>query len=249
MRPDRDLRVAVGFLTRVPVGDVTSGGAVEVDLAGAVPWFPLVGAGVGLSVGGAWRGLVEVFPPFVAATLAVAAGLLLTGAFHHDGLADMADAFGGGWTVEQRFEILRDSRLGTYGSAALAMALLVEVAALASLPPGQGLGAAVAAHAIGRSVAVATMVLAPVAGDGLGAAYMRQLRPLPVAVGVAAGLVVAVVAGPVLIGWPILGAAVSAAAVVALAVRKVGGVTGDVLGAVTVLGTLAALVAMTAGVA
>ena len=87
---------------------------------------------------------------------------------------------------------------------------------------------------------------------------VRRLRAAPgftlaaalcVAVGVAAGLVVAVVAGPVLIGWPILGAAVSAAAVVALAVRKVGGVTGDVLGGVSVLGTLAAFVAMTAGVA
>ena len=83
-----------------------------------------------MTVPGLQRG---VFSLLVAASLTVAFGLLVTGAFHHDGLADIADAFGGGWTVEQRFEILRDSRLGTYGTSALTMALLVEVASLSSL--------------------------------------------------------------------------------------------------------------------
>ena len=188
MQPVRDLRVAVGFLTRIPVGDVAAGDPSRVRIAASVPWFPIVGAGIGLTVGGVWRGATEVVPPVLAAALAVAFALLITGAFHHDGLADIADAFGGGWTVEQRFEILQDSRLGTYGTASLCMALLIEVVALASLTPSQGFGALVAAHALGRSAALGAMMLAPMAGSGLGASYMKELSTVWSLVGVAAAL-------------------------------------------------------------
>lgn len=242
MQPVRDLRVAVGFLTRVPVGDVSNGGSVPVRLASAVPWFPLVGAAIGLAQGLVWWGLAEVVSPLLAAALAAAVALLITGAFHHDGLADIADAFGGGWTVEQRFEILKDSRLGTYGTSALAMALLVEVSAVSSLEPVDGLGALVTAHTLGRGAALVAMLVAPVAGDGLGASYMRGLSPVSVTLGVAAGIAVAVFASPVLVVWPIAAAVVAALAVVALAHRKIGGVTGDVLGAITVCSLLASLV-------
>ena len=242
MQPIRDLRVAVGFLTRLPVGDVSDGGTKPVRLASAVPWFPIVGAAIGLAQAGVWRGMAELVSPFVAAALATAAALLITGAFHHDGLADIADAFGGGWTEEQRFEILKDSRLGTYGTAALAMALIIEIATVASFDPAAGFGAIVAGHALGRAGALAAMVLAPVGGDGLGASYTADLSRSWVTVGVVAGIAIAAVASPVLVVWPLLACAASSVVVVALSVRKIGGVTGDVLGAIAVCGMLAALV-------
>ena len=246
VQPIRDLRVALGFLTRIPVGDVSRGGTARVQLASAVPWFPFVGAGVGLAHAGVWRGLVEVTSPLVAASVATAVALLITGAFHHDGLADIADAFGGGWTAEQRFEILKDSRLGTYGTSALAMALIIEVASVASLDPNQGFGAIIAAHVLGRAFALAAMVVAPVGGDGLGASYTKDLSTPLVAVGIAVGIAIAAVASPVLVVWPLLAALGMSAAVVVLAVRKIGGVTGDVLGAITVCAALASLVTTTA---
>lgn len=238
----RDLRVAVGFLTRVPVGDVSGGDPGSVRLASAVPWFPVVGLGIGAIQGAVWFGLAQVVSPLVAAAVAVAAMLLVTGAFHHDGLADIADAFGGGWTVEQRFEILKDSRLGTYGTAALAMALMLEVVTLASFADEAGFGAVLAAQVLGRVAALMVMLAAPVAGDGLGASYMRELSGLWVIAGSAAGIAIAALVSPVLVVWPLLASAVAALAVVALAIRKIGGVTGDVLGAVTVLAGLASLV-------
>lgn len=242
MRPLTDLRVAVGFLTRVPVGDVSRGDPASVRVADAVPWFPLVGALIGLVHGAAWRGLVEVLAPLPAAAVATAVALAITGAFHHDGLADMADAFGGGWTVEQRFEILKDSRLGTYGTAALAMALMIEVTAVAELSPNEGLWALVAAHAIGRAAAVITMMVAPVGGDGLGASYATELSKPAAMIGGAVAVAVMVIASPVMPVWPLVGAAVATFAVMVLAVRKVGGFTGDVLGAITVAATVTCIV-------
>lgn len=211
-------------------------------LASAVPWFPLVGALIGLVHGAAWRGLSEVMAPLPAAAVATAVTLLITGAFHHDGLADMADAFGGGWNFEQRFEILKDSRLGTYGTSALAVALIVETATVAELSPTDGLWALVGAHSIGRAVAVLTMLTAPVAGDGLGAAYATELSKPIAVLGVVAGVVVMVITSPVMPVWPLIGAVGATVAVVALSIRKIGGFTGDVLGAITVLATLTCLV-------
>lgn len=242
MKPLHDLRVAIGFLTRVPVGDVGS----NVKMSAAVPWFPVVAGVIGLVHAGVWRGMVEVTSPLLAAAIATAAALLVTGAFHHDGLADCADAFGGGWTVEQRFEILKDSRLGTYGTASLATALLIEVAAVASLSPDDGFGGVVAAHIIGRCVAMMAMLLAPVGGDGLGAAYMRDLSWVWSSVGIAAGLAAVWFVSPVLFVWPVLAGCVAGAAVVALSIRKIGGITGDALGAIAVCAMLAALTATVA---
>jgi len=242
MQPLTDLRVAIGFLTRVPVGDVSRGDPSLVRVAAAVPWFPIVGATIGLFHAGVWRGLVEVMAPLPAAAVATAAALLVTGAFHHDGLADMADAFGGGWTIEQRFEILKDSRLGTYGTSALAMALIVEVAAVSELSPANGAWALIGAHAVGRAGAVLTMIVAPVATDGLGATYVTDLSKPAAFLGIAIAVAVAVATSPVLALWPLVAALTATAATVGLAIRKIGGFTGDVLGAITVVATITYLV-------
>ena len=240
--PLHQLRVAVGFLTRIPMGDVTRGGRIEVDMAKAVPWFPLVGAVIGAAIGGVYVFSDELLNVRVASVLAVAAGLLITGAFHHDGLADIADAFGGGTTVERRMEILKDSRLGTYGTAALCVAIVGEILAISELKGAEAFAAIVVAHSLGRSMALGAMILAPPAGGGLGADYMERLSPIGVLAGMLVGVAAAVILSPVFPLITIGVATVSAVVVVALSIRKIGGINGDVLGAIVVVSGLATLI-------
>lgn len=220
---------AVQFLTRVPI---RSRAAVPTERV--VPWLPFVGVLIGAAVGGAAVGLVELVPVAVAAALAIAVGLLITGAFHEDGLADIADAFGGGVTRQRRFEILKDPRHGTYGVAALCTSVVLRVIAAASIVSSAALFTGfVAAHALGRTGAVLAMTAVPPATEaGLAADHAKRLPALPTAI----GIVVPVGVVTVVAGWwigPLLAATlVGAAAVSALAVRKIGGLTGDVLGAI-----------------
>ena len=222
------LLAALQFLTRVPIRLRR-----EPSLERTVAWFPVAGALIGAAVGGVAAGLWFAVPPIVAAACAVAVGLLITGAFHEDGLGDVADAFGGGWTVERRLEILKDSRHGTYGVAAICMSIVLRVVSLGSMAgPWRMFTAAIAAHTMARVAAVAmaaTMRLAT--HSGLGADYGRGTTPVRAVVGIAAGLAVTVAA----VGWwagPLLAAAVvGVTATGLLAHRKIGGISGDVLGA------------------
>jgi len=220
---------ALQFLTRVPIRTEE-----EIPHHRVVPWFPIAGLVIGSTVGAVAATGSELLPPLVTAAVAVTVGLLVTGAFHEDGLADIADAFGGGWTVERRLEILKDSRHGTYGVAALTASVALRIAAGASIPTATALFASfVAAHVLGRSAAVIAMRSAPPATDsGLGVSAAAALKPVPTAAGLASGL--AIVSG--LVGWwvlPFLAATmVGTAGTVVLARRKIGGLAGDVLGAV-----------------
>ena len=118
---------------------------------------------------------MEVVPATVAAAVAVLGGVALTGAFHEDGLADTADALGG-TTPERRREILKDSRHGSYGVAAMTGSIVVRILCLASLGPAAAFAGAVAAHTLGRGAAVSVMRLAPATSrPGLGADYTRSL--------------------------------------------------------------------------
>jgi len=240
--PFQQLRVAFGFLTRIPVGDVTNGGRTHIDMSRAVPWFPVVGLAIGAAVGGVYVFADELLNVRVASLLAVGAGLLITGAFHHDGLADIADAFGGGTTVEKRLEILKDSRLGTYGTAALCTAIVGEVLAISELKGATAVAAIVVAHCLGRAMALAAMILAPTAGDGMGADYIANLSPLAALLGLVVGVVATVILSPIFPLVTICVAAVPTIAIVALAIRKIGGINGDVLGAITVVSGLATIV-------
>lgn len=225
----RNLRGAIVLLTRVPVA---TGGPPS--LTAAVPWFPIVGALVGGIVGGAAAGLFHVVPPFVGAALAVLLGVLITGAFHEDGLADTADAFAGGWTRDDRIRILDDPLHGTYGVAALCGSIVVRVACLGSLgfSPAAAFACTVAAHALGRATAVGLMVAVPVARpDGLGAEYARSLPRGRGLAGVSSGVIIAAVATGWWVGPFVAGSLVAGSSVAWLTKRKLGGITGDVLGA------------------
>ena len=222
------LLAALQFLTRVPIRL-----RAEPSLPRTVAWFPVAGAVIGAAVGGAAAGMWHLTPPLVAAAVAVAIGLLATGAFHEDGLGDVADAFGGGWTVEHRLEILKDSRHGTYGVAAMCTSIVLRIVALGSLPgPATMFAAAVAAHTMGRVAAVAMAGTMPLATSaGLGVDYGRSTTRGRAALGCLSGVAITALAT----GWwaaPLLAAAAAASlATGALARRKIGGISGDVLGA------------------
>jgi adenosylcobinamide-GDP ribazoletransferase len=237
------LLAALQFLTRVPIRLRR-----EPSLNATVAWFPVAGAIIGAAVGGVAAGLWFVVPPLVAGAVAVAVGLLITGAFHEDGLGDIADAFGGGWTVERRLEILKDSRHGTYGVSAICASIVVRMIALGSLPgPWAMFTGAVAAHTMGRVAAVAmagTMKLAT--HSGLGADYGRGTTRVRAAVSVGTGIAISALA----VGW--WSAALTGAALVAvigtgtLARRKIGGISGDVLGATEQVAECLCLVVLSA---
>ncbi|MBC9180481.1 adenosylcobinamide-GDP ribazoletransferase, partial [Pseudoroseomonas ludipueritiae] len=129
-----DFSAALGLLTRLPTGWLPQHNSAA-GFARSIWAYPLVGLGIGAAGGavmaaGLWLGL----PPLVAALWSLAATLLLTGGFHEDGLADTADGFGGGRDRARKLEIMRDSRIGSYGVLALVLALGLRAAALAALP-------------------------------------------------------------------------------------------------------------------
>jgi len=225
------LRDAASFLTRIPLHRASA--TRPLNMSAAVPWFGVLGALLGALQGAVYVGGYEVATPALAAAFSVALLALVTGAFHHDGLADMADGFGGGWSREQRLDVMKDSRLGTYGATALVCVIIIEVAALAALAGWIAFAAAVTAHALSRVVATGVMIVATPASDsGLGVDYLSGLsRPAVLATSALAIAATGVTFG--LIAVPIVGAAyLSAAVVVRLATAKIGGITGDVLGAI-----------------
>lgn len=221
--------LAVTFLTRVPVRCVP---ADSHRLARAVAWFPVVGALVGAAIAGVYAAASLAFPPLVAATIGIGSGVLLTGAFHEDGLGDTADALAGGWTREERLRIMRDPRLGTYGVAAVAISLLLRAFALSTLDPWDGAAALVSAHALGRAAAIGMLGVLPAAADyGLGASYAAAVTRGRVVAGVTVGIVLGSAALGALVIPALAAATVGVAGLGLIARRKIGGVTGDVLGA------------------
>lgn len=232
---------AVQFLTRVPVRR-----AAAADTATIVVWFPVVGALVGAAVGAMAAGLGELVPASVAAVVAVLTGVLITGAFHEDGLADTADAVAGGWTVERRLEILKDPRHGSYGVAALCGSIVLRVVAVAALGPAAAFSGLVAAHALGRGAAVATMGLVPVARpDGLGAEFARSVGLGRATSAAAVSLAIAALATGWWVGPLAASAVVAALAVTFVARRAFGGITGDILGAIEQVAECLVLVTLT----
>lgn len=232
-RQTRLLLCAVQFLTRIPTPPLK--GFQPDWITRAARYFPLVGQSVGAISAGAFLLGSSVWGPGVAAVLAVGLGLLVTGAFHEDGLADTADGLGGGQTAGRRLEIMKDSRIGTYGVCALVVALGLKIAALATLPVEIGALALLAAHGVGRAAAVVAMRVTPYAPSG----EAGKWKPTPMGVRTSEVIVALIIAI-----WPLLllpapaaGLGVAFGAVAALilarmAVRLIGGHTGDVLGAI-----------------
>lgn len=226
---------AVSLLTRVPTRGEPAGGR-------AVPWLPVVGTLIGAIVAAVYAGARELLTPAVAATLAVGSGVLLTGALHEDGFADTADAFGARADRERALEIMNDPRHGSYGILAIVLSVIARVAAVASMGPASAAGALVAGHAAGRSAAACLLGFAPNAeGSGLGASYAATTTRRQAAI---AGAVGALVTVGLLGAWGFVAMVITvliAMGVGMIAVRKIRGVTGDVLGAAEQLTEIAVL--------
>jgi adenosylcobinamide-GDP ribazoletransferase len=236
-----DLSAAVLFSTRLPVPGAAAITGTDIARAG---WaLPIAGAIVGL-IAAVVYGLARLadVPSFPAAGLTVVATLLVTGCLHEDGLADVADSFGAS-TRERKLEIMRDSKIGTYGVCALFMSLLLRSAALATIAdPALAAQILVAAHMAARAGMPLFMRLVPPArGDGLSvgvgtpprasaiAAMLIGMVALGIGLGLAAGVcaLALMTAAFVLLAW--------------LCMRQIGGQTGDVLGALEQIGEIIVL--------
>jgi len=241
-----DLQIAAAFLTRLPIrpGD----GSGMAALAGVARCFPVVGFGIGLLGGLAYMLAIALdLPPLLAAIIGVAATVAVTGALHEDGLADTVDGFGGGGDRDRKLAIMRDSRIGTYGVIALVLALGARVVALASFDDdADAIAALILCEATSRALVVAVMQRAPLArSDGLAASAGRPTQATmlwALGIGAIIALALAGLDGAVASA---VGAAV-AWAIAWLAQRQIGGVTGDVLGAVQQGCEIAMLLALVA---
>jgi adenosylcobinamide-GDP ribazoletransferase len=237
--------VATQLLTRLPVRPRT---VVDDDLRAAVALFPAVGVVVAATAIAVRAATGPLVGPGAATVLAIAATIVVTGAFHEDGLADSADGLWGGSSPEQRIAIMRDSRLGTYGATALFLSLALRWSLLAPLPLGRFAAAELSAHVLGRAAGVVLAAsLPPVGGgEGLGAKVIGPIGTGTAVVVGGTGAAAAVVGGGrwwwILFG--LLGLAVWV--VRSTARRRLGGLTGDLLGAVTQLAHLAVLGAVVA---
>jgi len=242
-----ELMLASVFLTRLPL---RLSHAPEPELyPRSMGWYPLVGAGLGLFGGGVFAlATLAQLPATVAAVLTVAALAWATGGLHEDGLADVVDGFGGGRTRERKLEIMRDSRVGSYGVLAVVLSVALRVSALAELGAPLAVAASlVAAAACSRAVLPAlAWTLEPARKDGLAATHgCPPSRRVVLALALAAVVTLAAV-GPAVLGVALASLA-AAAAVGLLALKHLRGYTGDVLGAaqqaveIAVLLTLVAL--------
>lgn len=240
---------ALGVLTRVPVRSSQS-----VDLAAAAPWFPVIGALVGVVVAAVGVGAGSVWPVVVAAALAVLADVLLTGALHLDGLADCADGTGG-HTRERRLAIMKDHSVGVYGATAVVLDLVLRtvcVAGLLVLSPWTAIGAIVAAWTLSRAAMLPPALLLPYARhDGTGRTVIQDLTPVRCTAGLVTAVVLVVVLvvptlGVIALLGAVIGAALGALPPTLWAFSRLGGATGDVLGAVAECALIGALLGLLA---
>ena len=228
---------ALRFMTIVAVP--SSDDATAPDwLSRCAKYFPVVGIGVGLASAVVLLLADRIWGPVVASLLAVATSIAVTGALHEDGLADTADGLGGGTSVEKRLAIMKDSRIGTYGTLALVFSLSLRVTALADMPLWTAAAALIAAHAAARITPIFVMNALPYAGDTAAmkvsygdASVSPHDRRFALLAVLCALLPLAFGSVPSAITGLLLGT-VLAAAVTQWARQQINGYTGDVLGAI-----------------
>jgi adenosylcobinamide-GDP ribazoletransferase len=258
--PLRAVRAAFVFLSRIPLGGFPYSAAAW---RWAPAHFPLVGLAVGaLSAAGYWA--FASLDRFVAAVVAVAASVWVTGAFHEDGLADSTDALGGSHGNERLFEIMKDSRIGSYGAVSVALSLLLRVGALAALGgvesrlgtrvgvPGLGACAALlVVHVLSRTGPVWLIAVLPyVTGQGAkgGAVATAGVLQASVATVWSLGVLVALLAlgafSAAQLGIAVLLTVLFTSWLGRVFVRRAGGITGDFLGATEQLLECALLLAL-----
>ncbi len=237
-----DLLACLRFYSRLPlpVFAFEAEPHAMLDFARAIRVLPLAGVLIAIPAAAVLLGCVAIgLAPQITAGLVLVASVLTTGAFHEDGLADAADGFGGGSTRERKLEIMRDSRIGSYGGVALVLSLLLRWSALVTLLSSGALAAAlvwVALAGATRTAALLPLVLLPPARRD-GAAYAAD-RPKPgsyvLACAIAGVLLLLPFFGGLHLGLSLAAMiviALASLAVTAMSKRQISGQTGDVAGA------------------
>lgn len=229
--------IALQFFTRLPIPRWV--GFEPAWLHHASRYFPAVGLVVAAIAGAVYAAAALVLPPAVAVLLSTAAGIYVTGAFHEDGFADTCDGMGGGHTRERVLEIMKDSRIGAYGAIGIILMLATKVAALANLPLLAALGALLSAHPLSRLMACSLIWRMEYArAEGKAKPLAQEMRSGEFAI---AALTAALPAGAVVaLGWlPPAALGVGLGGMLAATLwfarkfqRRLGGYTGDCLGAV-----------------
>jgi adenosylcobinamide-GDP ribazoletransferase len=253
------LILAIGFLTRLPMPAIR--GFEPAWLARAAVYFPLVGVLVGVIHGLVWRASALVLPNALAVGFAMGASLLVTGAFHEDGFADVCDGLGGAPSRGRALEIMKDSRIGAFGAMGIFMMLALKWTALASMPLRAMVPVVIAAHMVSRLGACCLIASLRYVREG-----ESKSKPVAEGLGVvellgagllgAAALLTAMAAlnaWPAPSEWRMLGMGCAAAAVATLLCalyfkHRLGGYTGDCLGATQQSSELAFLAASLAAV-
>ncbi len=236
----RSLAASLAFLTRIPIPARVGFGAE--DVGKAARWFPLVGLLIGTVYVAMLRLLSPVFPPAVVAVLIVLAEALVTGALHMDALADTADGFGGGHTREDVLRIMRDHSIGSYGATALILLIALKVTAIAAIAQRpQALPYLVLAPALGRWSIVPLCRFLSYARDSNGAANHIGTAELVWSSLITAAAVAVATQWRGLVSW--LAVALLTAWFGRFCFRKIGGITGDTLGANVQIGESAVLLA------
>jgi adenosylcobinamide-GDP ribazoletransferase len=240
----RLLLTAMQYFTRIRV-PAWVGHAPE-RLTGAVRYFPAIGLIIGASGAAVMWLAALVLPAPLPAILSTAVTLLMTGAIHEDGLADTADGLGGGATRERALEIMKDPRVGVFGAIALMLMLLLKIATLSLMPLLTAMAALVAAHAFSRFCAVLVIFASRYVGSAdrsRAAPVVEQVKIGDVIVAALFGLPALALCGPrVLVA--ILVALMSVALLTRWCMRRIGGYTGDTLGATQQLAEIGCYVAL-----
>lgn len=248
--------IALGYFTRLPIPTWVGWSADELNRAAR--YFPLIGVGAGIIAATVLMAAAKLWSPAIAIVLSMTVTVLLTGAFHEDGLADSADGFGGGYTRERVLSIMQDSRIGSFGAIALILALLGKFVLLRDLSGHSLLVAAtslVIAHAASRAAALLVMAALPYAKPD------ESSKARPVAEGIGAhdwGIGLGIGLAPLMLALTFGAIAVSTVVAVLLAGgltlllatryfrRRIGGYTGDCLGAAQQVSELAIYLAILA---
>ncbi|PXW79379.1 cobalamin-5'-phosphate synthase [Blastomonas natatoria] len=249
--------LAIQFLTRIPVPGTArlSPAQISAGLVQAVGWFPLVGAAIGAITAAVALAADTLWPTLVAVLIALVVEAWLTGAFHEDAVADFCDAFGGGWTGDDVRRIMKDSRIGSYGSVGLILAiglrLALMLAVVESMTPLPAFLTLVASACFGRLLVVVLMASVAPAPQGEGLA-----KDIGSGVGLQVLILAVTTAIPGMTGFALLepisllAATVAAGAFIlwfrVLLVRRIGGSTGDCLGFSAYAGQLILLLAAVA---
>jgi adenosylcobinamide-GDP ribazoletransferase len=233
-----ELLVAFQFLTRLPISHIP----YQPDsLSRSAKLFPVVGLVVGLGASVVQHFLVPHLNRALVALLILTFLVLITGGLHEDGLADTADAFGGGWNREQVLTILRDSRIGSFGALALVISILARLLLLSILPVNRFTAFVVSAHVLCRWTTLPLSYFLPPAreSEGQGAKIAQKISSVSLLIGSLLSLVVVVYLLRREFWIPVLVAIVISALSGLYYFRRIGGVTGDCLGATNQLTEIA----------